>query len=207
MRSGAVASRQEQPAASGESGSLRTDRRSRFAAASSLRRDARLELMVVGASIAGILAGLPHAGTSKTRNRSEGRPNSSTQRTRTSDTRRRLGIASACVMVLVAASSCGTANPGSGLADVDGAIYYESGGATGSGKPVLHGPESGTVAILKADGTRVARAILNHESFALAIPEGTYSMRAKSGRAHCRDVHIHGQAGHVLHANVICTVG
>jgi hypothetical protein len=111
-------------------------------------------------------------------------------------------------MLLVAVSACGSVvNLGNALADVDGAIYYDIGAATASGKPVLRGPESGTVVILKADGTRVARAILNHESFALGIPEGTYIMRAKSGRAHCRDVHIHGQAGHVLQANVICSVG
>lgn len=111
-------------------------------------------------------------------------------------------------MLLVAVSACGSViNLGNDQVDVNGSIYYESPAATGSGKRVLRGPESGTIVVLKADGTRVARAIENHESFAFAIPGGTYIVRAKSGRAHCPDVHIHGQAGHVLQANVICSVG
>ena len=89
-------------------------------------------------------------------------------------------------MLLVAVSACGVIDLSHNELHVNGSLYYESRAATGSGKRVLRGPESGTVEILNADGTRVARAIEKHNSFAFAIPGGTYIVRAKSGRAHCR---------------------
>ncbi len=111
-------------------------------------------------------------------------------------------------MLLVAVSACGSvANLENNQLSVHGSIYYSSPAATGSGKPVLHGPESGTIEILNADGTRVGKAIEKHHSFVFLIPGGTYIVRAKSGRAHCPDVHMHGQAGDDLQANVICSVG
>jgi len=126
---------------------------------------------------------------------------------RAGESTRRIGISTACLALLVVVGGCGgVTNLGNALADVDGSIYYQSGPATPSVKPVRHGPQSGTIFFVKPDGTHPFHMILRHEPFAVGIPEGTYVLRTQSGSAYCPDIRIHARRGHVLHVNVICTV-